>query len=302
MAKVALAPTHVTMNTTRWAVDRYMRERVAAREFAKTTARTAGYVLRHFAAACPENIEQIQRRHVVNWLESQRSCATSTIASRYGTVRTFLRWANATGLIRRDPSRDIAGPPRPRRVPRALPAEVVADLLATAPDSRTRLAISLMACEGLRISEVCGLQLGDIDWQARTVTVIGKGDKQRVVHLSPATSNAAKTYLAEWPTATGTLIRSQHDGIAPVTPNRLGRVVTDHMAEAGVKERPRDGKSPHAFRHTYCSDLVDAGLTLPEVADLAGHESIETTMQYQRRVNLGRTREKVIGRPYAAGS
>lgn len=282
-------------------VGRYLHERIAAREFAPTTARTAGYVLRDFARACPDDMDKTTRRHVLRWLGSQEGCATSTVASRYGTVKAFLRWASATGEMIKDPSHGIAGPTRPRRMPRAIDAIDVAAILATAPDARTRLAISLMVCEGLRLNEVCTLQLGDIDWRNEVITVIGKGDKQRQVHLSPATATAARTYLNEWPTAAGRLLRSLQDGISPVGPSRIGRVVTAHLAEQGLKAFPRDGVSPHAFRHSYGSDLVDAGLTMPQVADLMGHASIETTMRYQRRVDLGNTREVANARSYASG-
>jgi len=288
-------------STTGDVVACYMHERTATREFAATTARTVGYVLRGFAEACPDDINKIKPSHVIRWIERQSKCRTSTVASRYGTVRAFLRWANATGRMTKDPSLGIKGPERPRRQPRALDPEEVSLLLATAPDTRTRLAVALMACEGLRISEVCSLQVGDIDWRRENITVIGKGDKQRTVHLSPSTKIAAKAYLAEWPASSGPLIRSQHDGVTPVGPNRLGRVVTAHMADEGVKDAPRDGKSPHAFRHTYGSDLVDEGLTIPEVADLMGHASVETTMKYQRNVDLNRTRDVANRRSYARG-
>ena len=294
-------PNDNSMETTGDVVASYLHTRTATREFAPTTARTAGYVLRGFADACPDDINRIRAKHIVKWIERQSKCRTSTVASRYGTVRAFLRWANATGRMKKDPSLGIKGPERPRRQPRALHPDDVTALLGTAPDSRTRLAIALMVCEGLRLSEVCSVQIGDIDWRREVITVIGKGDKQRSVHLSPTTKAAATAYLSEWPASSGPLIRSQHDGVAPVGPNRLGRVVTAHMSGEGVKDAPRDGKSPHAFRHTYGSDLVDEGLTLPEVADLMGHASVETTMLYQRNVDLTRTREVVNRRRYANG-
>lgn len=287
--------------TTAEVVATYMHQRTATREFSPATARTAGYVLRGFAEACPKNIDKVKPKHIVRWMEAQAGCEDSTVATRYGTVRSFLRWANATGRMRKDPSLGIKGPSRPRRNPRALTTDDVTKLLASAPDTRTRLAIALMVCEGLRLGEVCTVQIGDIDWRRGELTVIGKGNKQRTVHLSPRTASAAKAYLAEHPRSSGRLIRSLHDGLSPVSTNRLGRVVTAHMATEGVKIHPRDGRSPHAFRHTYGSDLVDEGLTIVEVADLMGHASIETTMLYQRHVDLEKTRSVANQRSYARG-
>lgn len=285
--------------TTADTANGYIRERRSCREFSTATARTARYTLAAFAACCPDDPAKITRRHVLKWFATQRGCADSTVAARYGTIKAFVRWLNATGRLRVDPCRSIPGPTRPRRQPRAIAAEDISRVIATAPDARLRCALSLMACEGLRLGEVCSVQLGDIDWRHETLTVIGKGDKQRTVHLSPATASAIRLYLNESPASAGPILRIL-DGSRPLSPNRLGRLVSAHLTDQGIKVHAWDGRSPHAFRHSYGSDLIDEGLTITEVADLMGHESVQTTMLYMRRVSLGSTRAKANGRAYAS--
>lgn len=277
---------------------RYMRARAASREHAKSTQRTVRYVLAEFVGQVPGDPLLIKPRHILRWLESQ-SGVNSTVATKYGAVRAFTGWACATGEIPKDPCLGIAGPKRPRRVPRAFDPTDVDLLLNQAPTRRLRAAMSLMACEGLRISEVCTVQIGDIDRRNGIVRVIGKGDKERLVHLTPATAAAIDAYLFESPVASGTLIRSLHDARSPITTTQLGRLISAYMVEVGVKAFPRDGRSPHAFRHSYGSDMISGGATLPEVADLMGHEAIQTTMLYQRRVDMERTRSVAEGRSYA---
>ena len=286
--------------TTEQLVAQYLRARRVAREHNAITQRGASYTLASFAKAVPADPKRIHQRHILRWLD-QPGCTDATLATKYGTVRAFTRWASATGEIDKDPTFGITGPKRPRRIPRAVDPCDIELLLDTAPCPRLRAAESLMACEGLRISEVCRLQLGDIDWRTRTIRAHGKGDKERLVHLTPTTGRAIKAYLACHPVASGPLIRSFHDGHSPISTGRLGRLVSAHMAEIGIKAFPRDGKSPHALRHSYGSDLMDAGATITEVADLMGHESIQTTMVYQRRVDMERTRSLVEGRSYAGG-
>ena len=280
-------------------VARYLNERRTTRSFTKRTAINNGYILRALLEHCPDDFSKTRKRHIIRWMESQHHCSTATVATRFGTVRAFTKWATAAGYVQADPCVGVQAPVRPRRQPRAMCAADIELLLDSAPDARLGLCLSLMVCEGLRLSEVVGVQVGDLDWHRMTVTVIGKGDKQRTVHMTPATAAAIRRYLTESPATTGALIRSAKDGMAPVTANYIGKLVTDHMRTCGLKGWARDGRSAHALRHTYASDLVDGGATIVAVAELMGHANVQTTMVYQRHIDLERVRRVVEARPYA---
>lgn len=282
----------------RRAVGIYLRERGAARELAPSTIKNTRYVLLGFLETCPDDLTKINRTHVIRWVEAQGHLATSTLAYHLGIVRSFCRWLVITNRLVRDPTLTVKGPKRPRRRPRALSVDAVERLLDACTDTRTCLAIRLML-DGLRLSEVTGLQTADVDYERRTIHVYGKGDKHRAVPLTAATAAAARLYLAEHPATAGPLIRSFHDDRSPITPGRLGIVVTQVMRDAGVKDWNRDGKSPHALRHTAATDTLDAGATVAQVRDLLGHENIATTDLYIGPGELGPTREAMESRPYA---
>jgi len=280
----------------------YLAEKASTRRFASTTLKTARQTLIQFAGCCPDTFTKTTRRHVMRWFDTQATCATSTVAQRYGMVRAFTRWANANGRLPKDPCASITGPKAPRRQPRALDPADVMHLLDTAPTPRVRLAVSLMVCEGARLSEVSKMQIADLNWRHMTIDIVhGKGDKSRTVHMTPTTAAAIAAYLAEYPAASGPLIRSVQDPTRAISSQHLGRIVTDHFRAAGVKGWNGDGRSPHALRHTFASDLCDAGMPLPSVSELMGHANIATTQVYLRHVNLASTREAVEARPYAGG-
>lgn len=287
--------------TTLDLIGEYIAERRVSRRFAGSTARTAQHTLITFAKSCPKDPGKISRRHVIKWLEAQEGLATSTVAQRLGVVRAFTRWASSTGRIRKDPCHSVQSPKRPIRVPRALDADKIELLLSQAPDTRVRLAISLGVCEGLRLAEIASLTIEGIDWRNRTILIRGKGDKERRVHLTPTTAGAIQMYLASYPASVGPLIRSL-DGTRAITSGHLGRIMTDHMRDVGVKGWSGDHVSPHALRHTFASDIADGGaVDLNQLAGLLGHASIQTTQVYLRGQDLARTREAVEARPYAGG-
>lgn len=288
------------MADPRRAVSVYLRERGAARELSPATMKNTRYVLMRFADACPADITKTNRRHVLRWMDEHRNLSDSTMAYHLGIVRSFCRWLVVTRKISRDPTLTIEGPKRPRRRPRAMTYEAIRTLLAATDDARLRVAVSLMLMEGLRLSEVTGVQVGDIDFDRRLLHVYGKGNKHRTVPLTSTTAAAMRVYMAECPPAVvGPLIRSQQDPQRPISPNRLGRLVTDLMRDTGVKERAGDGRSPHALRHTAATDVLAAGASVTQVRDLLGHENVATTQVYLAAGDAEGLRAPMEDRPYA---
>lgn len=234
-------------------------------------------------------------------MDDQKHLADSTLAYHLGIVRTFCRWLVVTRRINRDPTLTIDGPRRPRRRPRALPYDAVTAILETAPTNRIRCAVSLMLMEGLRLAEVAGLQLGDVDFDRGVLHVYGKGDKHRAVPLTATTAAAVRVYLAECPpSVVGPLVRSEHDPRLPISAGHLGRLVTEVMRDAGVKERSRDGRSPHSLRHTAATDTLAAGATVVQVRDMLGHECVSSTQTYLAPGEVEGLRAPMEARPYGS--
>lgn len=280
-------------------VAKYLRERSARQELAASNLKNLRWILVTFAVTCPDDPALIRRRHVERWLEQQQ-VSPGTLRTRLSTVRTFCRWLVLNGHIRIDPTVGIAGPRKVRHLPRALPRGDVAATLMACANTRARLIVSLMVQEGLRRAEVAGIQTGDVDLRARLLVVRGKGDAERYLPITDPTMRALAAYLVEHPMSAGPLIRSFADPRRALAPPTVGRIVTAAMRAGGVKHRAHDGRSAHALRHTAASDVLEQGAHIVQVQAMLGHESLETTRKYLRRVDAVGLLGVMNGRDYWA--
>lgn len=280
---------------------RYVAEKKKTGEFARSTAKTNWYTLAAFADAVGADmpVGRVTRKHVEKW-RLTRNVSPGTARAELSRVRAFCKWCVENDLMRRDPTRGIKGPRQPRREPRAIGHDGIAETLLHA-DDRGRVCILLGVQEGLRRAEVCGLTTDRVDLEDQLLTVLGKGNKERVVPLSHETAKAIDRYLTAYPAGPGMpLIRSYEQPTKGLHPDHLTRLAQRWMTDAGVKKGPGDGKSFHALRHTCANDVLDAGADLRDVQELLGHEHLATTQRYLRRhVALGRLRDAASGRNYS---
>lgn len=216
---------------------------------------------------------------------SGRGLGPRSVAQAVSAVRMFHRFLLIEGYRGDDPTTTIATPKTPQRLPRAL-SRVQVDALVTAPvgpgviAARDRLILELMYATGMRISELTGLDVGDLDVTSRLVTVHGKGDKWRVIPFGSATSQAASAYLRY---ARPELARKSHSQ-ALVLNARGGRltrqgcwkVIKGRAASVGLE----DVVTPHGLRHTFATHMLEGGASLLVVQELLGHSSIATTQIY----------------------
>lgn len=168
---------------------------------------------------------------------------------------------------------------RPRRLPRPFPlAEVVAMLRAARAD-RDRLMIQLGVYCGLRVSEIVGLEVPDLDFDAGALLVReGKGGKDRVVPLPAKLGRQLQAWLAG--RQTGYVFPSPRTG-GRLTTRAFQRLIKRIAGRAGLPEAERARKAhPHRLRHSFASWLIDAGTNLLDVAAMLGHESVTTTQIY----------------------
>jgi site-specific recombinase XerC len=281
---------------------RYVREKRQLREFARSTARVQCYVLAAFADAIgPElPVNRLSKRHVEKWLLA-RDAAPGTLRKELSIIRAFCTWCIEHDLLRKDPTRGIKGPRRQRGEPRAMTVEDVAAVLCET-DLRGAVCILLMVQEGLRRAEVTSLTTDSVELDTMAVLVHGKGGHERWVPLSEETATAIGAYTNAYPAGPGSpLIRSYQFPWKPISPDHLTRLVDGWMKAAGVKKRPWDGKSSHAFRHSAARHILDNGGDLRAVQELLGHTHLSTTSVYTRRTQaLGPVREAASGRQYGS--
>lgn len=279
-----LAATYVTVRTRR-------------REFNGATPATVRSILWNFASACgdpPAN--RLTRDHVETWLTSM-DVAASTARNRLSTVRAFCAWLQRERQLRANPCDGLKGPRQPRAVPRALLTEQVSLLYDHLPDVRAELIASLMVQEGLRCLEVANLEVGDVDEVNRTIVVVGKGGHQRMLPLSDETWGALRDYLNRYPTTAGPLVRSYAHPNRGLSPGYISSRVRKWMAEAGVKQRPRDRVAAHSLRHTAATDVLRKTGNVRLVQQMLGHTSLSSTQVYLRTYPQ-ELREAMAGRSY----
>ena len=272
----------------------------ARHDLAPSTAANLRIQLRRFAfdLGWERSLAHIRTHHIEVWF-SRKKWAPATSRQQLSVLRTFFAWCVDRTYLRRSPVASLRHVPLPRAVPRGLARPDISLVLDACTDSRSVLIVVLMCQEGLRCVEVSRLNLEHIDFGERIMLVRGKGGHERVLPVSDETLTAMLVYLTGYPASSGPLIRSYQRPSAGVTPDHIGSLVGRAMRAAGVKQRPYDGVSAHACRHSMATDLVRAGVHLRDIQQALGHASIATTQRYLPWL-VGDLRDAMAGRHYQA--
>jgi integrase/recombinase XerC len=235
-------------------------------------------------APCPETIDLPLLRA---WLADLYHRGLSPVSTRrkVAALRSFLRFLVQQGSLEINSARFIGAPKAPKTIPRVMTAEQTCNLLDAAAGRRERPHVTrdaaileiLYGC-GLRVSELCGLNLGDIDLAERWLRVRGKGRKERQVPFPSKAAEALDRYLAE---------RKPKPGEEALFLNRSGARLTDRSVRSMVKVYATllAGDSsihPHSFRHAYATHLLSDGADLRSIQELLGHSRLSTTQQYTK--------------------
>jgi integrase/recombinase XerD len=268
---------------------------VYTNETAKTVRRRFVTLDAHFGH---RPLHRLTARALHAWLSAVEHLSPNSRAAYMSSVRMFTRWLVEQGHLAVDPCASL--PPLRRRqpVPRAQSPDAVARLLATCTDNRDRAIAWLMVGLGLRRCEVSRARWEDYDHDARTLLVHGKGGKERLLPV-PDTVMLAMERLREGHRF-GPITRSYNTGAA-LSPQSIGRIISELFAVAGLKHGPWDGVSGHALRHTAASDVFEACHDLRVVQAMLGHSQLSSTAIYLRRANIGQLRTAMEGRTYRSG-
>ncbi len=215
------------------------------------------------------------------WLAS-RGYAPSTIARRLASLRSYFRFLRRRGVVTSDPAAGLRNPKQARRLPRLLRVDEVIRLLDTVPVDtpagvRDRAMLETLYGGGLRVSELVGLDLADLDLESELVRVRGKGRRER---LSPI-GQMANAWIRRWipirkPKAPREPALFLNQRGTRLTARSVGRLLEQHLARAGLA----DAASPHTLRHSFATHLLDSGADLRSVQELLGHRKLTTTQIY----------------------
>ncbi len=220
---------------------------------------------------------EITRPQIVAWLESLQGSA-NTIRRKYSALSSFWNFLLVTERADTSPLVGLRLPPKPTAVPRSLTPLEVGALLMVAECPWHRCALILLCGTGLRRAEIVALTLADVDLRGATLTVRhGKGDKRRVVPLSPQVVAEIRRYLRRRRCLPGVDALLVKDWGEPLIPNTLYEALKALAVRAGLDPKRI---TPHAFRHTFATRVHEAGADIRVIQELLGHTDIGTTARY----------------------
>jgi integrase/recombinase XerC len=245
-------------------------------------------LLAHRQTAGASSLDGLSLAELRAWLAVQRDrgAARSTLARRVASLRTFTAWAHRVGHLANDPGQLLASPRPNRRLPPVLREQEAAaampepDADASPVELRDRLVVEMLYATGIRVGELVGLDVDDVDEQRRVLRVLGKGAKERSVPYGLAAQRA----LTDWLRRGRPALCRPGSGAALVLGARGGRIDPRtvrgvvHRRVATVPGAPDLG--PHGLRHSAATHLLDGGADLRSVQELLGHASLATTQNY----------------------
>ena len=245
-------------------------------------------LLDHAARMGGRDLDRLDVQVLRSWLARLRStgAARTTLARRAAAARTFTGWAHRTGLLAADPGTQLASPRPHRTLPPVLRQDQAVALVERPdPDDgplglRDRLVLELLYATGIRVGELVGLDVDDVDRHRRVVRVIGKGDKQRSVPFGAPAERALDAWLRRGRPAlagagSGPALVLGAKG-RRVDPRTVRRIVHEQLA--GLPDAPDLG--PHGLRHSAATHLLEGGADLRAVQEILGHASLSTTQIY----------------------
>lgn len=240
-------------------------------------------------SAAVEDVRAVDLYLLRGWLGVlARKHAASSIARKVAAVRTWMRWLRRQGVLATCPADQLATPKVRRGLPTLLSVDAAKQVVeAPVGDEpravRDRALLELLYGSGLRVSELCGLNVDSIDLASATARVLGKGSKERMVPLGRKCVSA----LTDWLTQRDQLVRSRRSTADPhalflgVRGRRLHvRVVERIVHDVGASAAGRADLHPHALRHTCATHMLEGGADLRAIQELLGHASLSTTQRY----------------------
>lgn len=247
----------------------------------------------------PPNWPALQRHDFRSYLRflGRQKLSRAATSLRFSALRTFYKFLIRRGVIEQTPIKNIILPKLEKRLPRFLSKDQMLALLnaplrelaaqkehaekppALAPFLRDVAILETIYSCGLRISELCGLQAADMDWNEQIIRVRGKGKKERLIPIGVPALEAIRAYWKtnhHQPTDTEPVFSLEDNPAEPIYPRLVQLNLKKYLALAGLDPK----LTPHKLRHSYATHLLDAGADLRSVQELLGHAHLVTTQVY----------------------
>jgi integrase/recombinase XerC len=238
------------------------------------------------------DISQLELIHLRSWLANQqvKGGARTTLSRRAVSVRLFTKWAVKNKYLAKDVAATLATPKGHRTLPEVLEiadAKVAMDSLATrAAEEETPISlrdvamVEMLYASGARVAELCGLDLGDIDYDRQTIRVLGKGNKERTIPLGNPAMRALNAYLKDARDSLKNALSANAVFLGARGKRIDQRTVRTVVYNALQAIEGIERMGPHALRHSAATHLLEGGADLRTVQEILGHASLATTQIY----------------------
>ena len=236
-------------------------------------------------AGGPEQVTRLVLRRYLAYMATRRY-ARQSVAQRASALRRYFRWLRRNGILASDPTTGLSARTGEGRLPRVLSRGELEVILDRPPVRATEVAeqirlrddavLELLYGSGLRVSELCGMALDDVDLRARWATVWGKGSKQRRVPVSESSARAVE----RWIRCGRALMAGPASPKDALFLNSRGARLGPRDVRRILDKRAPSPTHPHALRHSFATHMLDGGADLRVVQELLGHASVKTTQVY----------------------
>jgi integrase/recombinase XerC len=232
----------------------------------------------------PGGVDRRAIRRFLAWLHD-RKFASRSIARKLACLKSFFRYLRKMHVVDSNPASTVVSPKLERRLPRTLDEGSVTRLMdqpdrSKADGARDAALLEILYSSGIRLSELIGLRVADIDFGNGTIKVTGKGSKQRIIPFGSKARSALRAYLAVRPSfalrGSGAANAFLSARGKPMSPKGVNRLMNRYIGMVSEIEK----RSPHILRHTFATHLLNRGADLRAVKELLGHESLSTTQMY----------------------
>lgn len=215
-------------------------------------------------------------------------CRKASIARKLSAIRSFYRFLIVKGLLKANPAEAVSSPKLEKFLPSVLTVEEAGELIESVARKgaggldvlRDRAVLELLYSSGIRVSELIGLDMEDVDFNSGTMRVLGKGSKERLAFIGTRADAAIRAYLSARGKAASGVRGPLFEGRSGkrLSARTVERIVKRHVALSGINKSP----TPHSLRHSFATHLLDAGADLRSIQEMLGHSNLSTTQRYTK--------------------
>lgn len=213
-----------------------------------------------------------------------KSHKKASIARKLASIKAFFRFLVKKEILQKNPCELLSTPKTEKYLPTVLTVDEAKMLVETGKgqklQKRDKAILEVLYSSGIRVGELAGLNIKDVDLERGTIKVLGKGNKERIAMLGSKAQDALKAYLEERAMGKGQWDEPVFLGARGerITARAIQRLVKDVADKSGIAKHP----SPHSLRHTFATHLLDAGVDLRTIQEMLGHASLSTTQRYTK--------------------